>query len=631
MSKLSDFNDLAFEDSLAEDWSRDLETVEVRLEARPTRGTMIFAACLIAIVAGRVLYLNMIKGGFYAARAEANANRTEHILAPRGLVKDRNGMVLAENRSVFRAVLNVDEYAKHPELHEQTLSVVGEVLGLAPEAVDVMMAERTKAESSEPLVIGEDLSQEQIVKLKALDLLTLAVTDAYMRHYSEGETFGSLLGYVSLPSVRDLQQNSKISSQDLVGKAGLESRYDERLQGVPGLYVRVRDAKGNLIHAEEKRPPQIGSTLTLAVDGEFQKYLAGRMRQGLSSLGRTTGGAIALDPQNGEVLALISFPSYDNNILSSPGRNEEKRALLNSPLQPLFDRMVSGNYSPGSVVKPLDSVALLNEKIVDPMRSIFSPGYLDVPNPYDPSKPTRYLDWRYQGYVNIYSAIAQSSDVYFYETVGGFGDIKGLGITRLKEWWQKFGFGTPTGIDLPSEGKGFLPDPEWKERRQGRPWLLGDTFNVSIGQGDLQVTPIQLTNAIASLANGGILYQPVVNKDADRKILADLTRYAPEIKEVQKGMRLTVTSALGTAHALNDLPFEVHAKTGSAQIQNNTKENAFFAGYIPSPEGEGENGSANTGARIVILILIEDAREGSLNAVPIGKDALRWYWEHRLQ
>lgn len=632
--------DLAFEDAISEDWSKDLELVEVPLEQRGGRNVILVIALIACVIFGRLIFLSAVKGGAYRARAEANVNHVDHILAPRGLILDRNGVTLAENRSVFRASLNVREFLKRPEFQEETLQAIRDNFGISREEVQNRIAEESQSESSEPLVLGEDLSQSQVIALKALALPTLTVEDAYRRHYPDPVSFSSLLGYVSLPNAKDLEARPSLSSQDLVGKWGVEAKYDDSLQGTPGAYVKAEDAHGRVLSEEQKSAPKIGAPLKLTIDGDFQKYFAARMQQGLDFLGRTTGAGIAINPQNGEVLALMSFPSYDNEVLSSPGHNDEKRAILNSPLQPLFDRAIGGSYSPGSTIKPLDSVALLKERIIDPNKTIFSPGYLDVKNPYDPANPTRYLDWRFQGNVNLYSAIAQSSDVYYYETVGGYKDVdEGLGITRLKQWWQKFGLGSLTGVDLQGEAKGLLPDPDWKKKHGQGDWRLGDTFNVAIGQGDFQITPIQLANYIASLANGGRLYQPLVNMDNPHPaMIADLTGLAPEIKEVQKGMRLAVTSSMGTAYTLHDLPFPVAAKTGSAQIQNNTKENAFFVGYIPalSKASDGKivqagSDSANSGSEIAILILIEHAKEGSLNAVPIAKDIFNWYYDNRLK
>ncbi|MFH1246354.1 MAG: penicillin-binding transpeptidase domain-containing protein, partial [Candidatus Liptonbacteria bacterium] len=304
----------------------------------------------------------------------------------------------------------------------------------------------------------------------------------------------------------------------------------------------------------------------------------------------------------------------------TPGQGNARSALLNDPNRPLFDRMVSGEYNPGSTIKPLVGVAALTENIVTPDFSVFSPGYLDVQNPYNPSNPSRFLDWRYQGYINLYSALAQSSNVYFYTVGGGANGVKGLGLDRLHSWWEKFGLGKLTGIDLPREGDGFLPTAEWKQRASGRPWLLGDTYNVSIGQGDLSVTPLQLLSYIGAIANGGKILMPHVGSTVEGKVNEDLTSLLPQITEVQKGMRATVTNRLGTAYTLNNLSFQVSAKTGSAQVKNNTEENAFFVGYAPSDNPQ-----------IAILVLVENSKAGSLNAVPIAKDVLNWYYEHRLK
>jgi penicillin-binding protein 2 len=221
--------------------------------------------------------------------------------------------------------------------------------------------------------------------------------------------------------------------------------------------------------------------------------------------------------------------------------------------------------------------------------------------------------------VNLYSAIAQSSNVYFYTVGGGFGDLKGLGIARLKAWWARFGLGKETGIDLPEEGKGFLPDPDWKEKTAGRPWRLGDTYNVSIGQGDLTVTPVQLIRYISAIANGGTLVTPHLYADAPLHP-ESLEAYKDEIAVLQEAMRTTVTAPRGTAYLLHDLSLPIAGKTGSAQVENNKAENAFFVGYAPADH-----------PTLALLILVEHAKEGSLNAVPIARDVFAWYDEHRIQ
>ena len=329
-------------------------------------------------------------------------------------------------------------------------------------------------------------------------------------------------------------------------------------------------------------------------------------------MGRNVGVGIALNPQNGEVLALISLPGFNSNKITSE--------FLTNPLKPFFNRAISGVYAPGSTIKPLVATAALKEKIIDPLKEILSVGFIEIPNPYYPDQPSRFLDWKPHGWVNLYSAIARSSNVYFYEIGGGFENQKGLGIEKLKEYWQKFGLGKKTGIDLLGEESGFLPDPTEKEKRTKTPWRLGDTYNVSIGQGDLLMTPVQLINYIALIANNGKNYRPFINKEKGEQVLIDLSSLLPEIKEVQKGMVDAVEKSYGTAYSLSGLPFSIAAKTGTAQIQANHTINAIFVGYAPV-----EN------PQIAVLILIENAKEGSINTLPIAKDVLLWYYNNRIE
>jgi penicillin-binding protein 2 len=320
----------------------------------------------------------------------------------------------------------------------------------------------------------------------------------------------------------------------------------------------------------------------------------------------------------------------------TPGRTADRIALIKNPQKPLFNRAISGAYSPGSTIKPFVAMAAMREGLVGPDDTVYSKGYIELPNPFVPDKPSRFLDWKAHGVVDMRSAIARSSNVYFYAIGGGFENIKGLGITKLRQYWDLFGFGKTTGIDAPQEDVGFLPGPEEKEARTHQPWRIGDTYNVSIGQGDLLVSPVQLLNAISSIAANGIMYSPslvsriepmsrpgsatstsplIVHHDQ----LLDYSDWKAELEQAQLGMRDAVRKDYGTANLLSSLRFPTAGKTGSAQIQNNTKTNAFFVGYGPF-----ENPS------ISILVLIENAKSGSLNAVPIARDVLEWYYTHRL-
>ncbi len=614
--------ELNLEETLSDDWSKDKDTelVEVSLGGWP----MIFAGLIVSLIAaalvGRIVFVGLAQSTRYELRAEDNQNLASILPAPRGIIYDRNGKIIADNRPVFSAYLKTDEFLRQTDSQKQVLDSISEILSVSPEEIWNSLESSDLERNGGLLLLNPNLSQGEVVKLKSLNLPVVEIEDSFDRNYPDGEIFSSVLGYTGMVTISDLNDNSDLTIQDEIGKGGAELYYDDQLRGVNGKTIQKRDARGRLFGDKEETKPEIGKSLYITIDADLQKYFYRQMKEKLLSLGRTKGVGLAMNPQNGEILAMLNFPVYDNNILSSGGSNSEKQAILTSRDKPLFNRATAGFYSPGSTIKPLVGVAALKEAVITPSKEIFSPGYIDIPNPYRPDEPTRYLDWRYQGYVNLASAIAQSSNVYFYEIGGGGPDSAGLGITRLRQWWQKFNLGNLTGIDLPGEAKGFLPSPDWKEKKYKQPWLLGDTYNVSIGQGDLLLTPLQLLNYISTIANGGKVYKPVINKNAEHKIISDLSHLSQQFQEVRKGMRLVATSKLSMANTLGELPFAVEGKTGTAQVRSNQQQNAFFVGYATS-----EN------PQIAVLVLVENSREGSLNAVPIAKDVFNWYYQNRIK
>jgi penicillin-binding protein 2 len=390
-------------------------------------------------------------------------------------------------------------------------------------------------------------------------------------------------------------------------------QYDDLLRGKNGAVAIFRNSTGNVEEIIRTEEPVQGATLKTTVDAELQEFFYSRMLQALLSLGRTSGAGIALNPQNGDILALISFPSFDGDNVSE---------FLNKGGRPLFNRAVSGVYSPGSTIKPIHAAAALQESVVSPGDQIYSAGYIEIPNPYNPTAVSRFVDWKAHGWVDVYSALARSSNVYFYVIGGGFKDQLGLGIARLYKYWQKFDLDEPTGIDVPGEAVGFLPTPEEKEERTGEIWRVGDTYNVSIGQGDLGITPLRLITAVSAIANGGPAYTPHIREIPEKQVLLDIKDMAPALAEVRRGMADAVKKDYGTANLLKTVPMLVGAKTGSAQVAGKTKTNALITAYASRDE--------NTPPEIAILILVEDAREGSLNTVPVARDILQWYYDNRV-
>ncbi len=628
-------DEVAFEDSLNDDWSHDLSAAEVPLGNRPLLYLGIAVAAAILAVAGRIVFLNWANGAYYRARAADNVAAYAEIPGPRGDIYDAQGDVLAESKASFAAVLDVRAYLHaSSSLQAATAGIADSVLGIAPADLASRIAAASAANFATPVILADNLAPAALVNLQAADLSTIKVENDFVREYPEGPIFSSVVGYTGRVTASDLKADPQLTADDSIGKAGIEAFYDGTLRGKPGVTVRYGDAFGKVLAESERSTPQVGGDIHLTIDGGLQAELYGALKSGLASLGRTVGMGLAMDPATGKVLALVDLPSYDNNLFSHPGTstNAAITALLASPDKPLFNRIVNGVYNPGSTIKPLDAVGALADGVIAPERTIFSPGYLLVPNPYNSSTPTRYADWRYQGSVDLAAALAQSSDVYFYIVGGGsppgstpllndpsdYG-IQGLGIDRLHEWWQTFGLGKPTGVDLPGEASGFLPTPAWKQSAEGTPWLLGDTYNVAIGQGNLLLTPLQLLDYISAIANGGTIWHPFLNAASTPQAAEDLAQYLPEIQQVQQGMREGVASPQGTSYLLHDLPLPVCAKTGSAQVKLNTEENALFVGYAPCDHPQ-----------IALLILVENAKQGSLNAVPIAKNVLDWYYWNRI-
>ena len=573
--------DIPFEDSLNDDWSRDLNMVEVPVGGKPFVVLAVIGFAIVLTVFGRVAWLNITGNAYFTARAADNAEAAQATPAPRGIIYDAEGDPLTVNKAVFDAVLEPHAFLTDPAMQSSTLAAAKNILGLSSSTVWSLVQGSAAQDFATPVVLKQNLSSAELVNLQALTIPTIKIQSDFERVYPGGPVFASVVGYVGRVTQQDLKNNPNLTATDFVGKAGIEEEYDTVLQGTPGVDIKYTDAFGKVLGEKQQSAPTIGQAVHLTINGGLQTEMYSAIANELAILKRQVGLGLAIDPQNGKVLALVNVPGYDDNAFSNPASSSaEIQNYLTSPLKPLFNRVVSGQYQPGSTIKPLDAVAVLKAGVITPSQQLYSPGYLMVPNPYDPSHPTRYADWEPHGYVNLANALAQSSDVYFYITIGGspamttpplnnsidYG-INGLGPDMLYQWWQKFGLGKKTGVDLPGEASGFLPSPQWKLQREGQRWVLGDTYNIAIGQGSLTVTPLQLLSYIDAIANGGTLWRPFLNASSTPYVNADLTSLAPQIQEVQQGMLAGVQSPKGTSHTLSDLPVQACAKTGSAQVK----------------------------------------------------------------
>ena len=400
------------------------------------------------------------------------------------------------------------------------------------------------------------------------------------RVYINNGGFAHILGYVSYPA----KDKMGIYWQEyFIGKDGVEKVYDEILHGKNGVRITERNVKGEVQYQNIISPPQDGGDLTLTIDMRVQQELYKNIADMAKNVSFSGGAGVIMDIQNGEILALTSYPEYSGEILSKGENKEIINSYLNDKRKVFLNRVLSGLYSPGSIVKPFIGYGALAEGVIDPFKNILSNGSISIPNPYFPDQKTVFKDHGVFGYVDMAKAIAVSSDVYFYQIGGGYQGQKGLGIAKIDEYIRLFSISQKTGIDLLGEKEGNIPTPEWKAKTfKGDIWRVGDTYNTSIGQYGFQVTPIQMVRAVASIANNGVLVTPHVVLDDEElnnkieKIDVDIEK----MKIIHKGMRQAVTE--GTAMSLNLKNIEVAAKSGTAQVGlGNTNTNSWIIGFFP--------------------------------------------------
>lgn len=405
--------------------------------------------------------------------------------------------------------------------------------------------------------------------------------DFPVRAYSDRNGLGQIVGYVSYP-----QKDSSgfYFRTEYLGRSGVEEAYNHILAGENGEQLVETTALGEVISASTVRWGTPGTELKLSVDAALSEAMHDIIATTTTRQGFRSGAGAIMDVATGEIIALSSYPSYDPEVLSDGDDVALIEAYNTDERFPFLNKVIGGVYTPGSVVKPFVAYGALVEEIIDPMKIIVSDGLITVPNPYDPENPTIFRDWRVHGPTPMREAIAFSSNVYFYTIGGGFGDQKGLGISKIYEYMKLFALGDHTGIPLLGEVEGTVPNPEWKEEIFDDDWRLGDTYNTAIGQFGFQVTPLQMLRAYAALANGGYLVTPQIVEGMEGQRV-DLDLDEEKLRVIQEGMRGTVIQDGGTARALERSDVAVAAKSGTAELgalKDNV--NSWVAGYFPYEE-----------------------------------------------
>ncbi len=397
-----------------------------------------------------------------------------------------------------------------------------------------------------------------------------------IRSYTSKPGFANVLGYVSYPTK---DSSGKYWQMQTVGKDGIEQVFNSTLAGKNGTKLIETNVAGEVLSENTIDPPQQGTNLTLTLDARVQETLAQGIRDLAKQSGYIGGAGAVMDIKTGELIAFTTFPEYSQHVLSDGSDRKTISEYLNSSSRPFLNRMTEGLYTPGSIVKPFLALAALQEGVITPTKVLHTTGSLRIPNPYNPNNVTIFKDNKDHGDVDTKKAIAVSSNVYFYEIGGGFGDQKGLGINNIEKYIKLFGIGQKSGINAATELTGTIPSIAWKSKVfPGDPWRIGDTYNTSIGQYGFQVTPIQMLRAVAGIASRGTLVTPTIVKDGVQSP-EQLPFTHDQYNAVFEGMRMVVTE--GTAQSLSNPNLRVAAKTGTAQIKQNTRVNSWAIGFFP--------------------------------------------------
>lgn len=589
-----------------------------------------------SVIFFRLAYLQIFKGKEYRLLSENNRIRSQVILAPRGFIVDRYGAILAQNTASFNLVAVPLDLPK--EGLEEEIQKLATLLGIEGGEIQGRLKNMDKR-SIQPVLVKQDISQQQSIlfETKASEFIGFSVQKVPIREYPEAVSFSHLLGYTGVISPDDLKSldSQRYDANDFVGKSGLEAQYEKYLHGENGENLVEVDASGKLVNVLGEKKTNPGDTLVLNIDQGLQKKLYDLMSKDNPN---RKAAAIALNPKNGEVLALVSLPGFDSNLFAHGIKKADYQKLVEDKNLPMFNRAVAGVYPPGSTVKPMVAVAALQEGTIMENTVITDRGVLVIPNQYNPSVAYNFYGWKRDGLgaMNVKSAIAESSDIFFYVVAGGHPSlqVQGLGAEKLAEYYHKFNLGAVTGIDLQGEKPGLVPDPDWKAKYfAGDPvlskWYLGDTYHIGIGQGDLLVTPLQVALWTATIANNGVGYRPrILNKVLDEngrvvfqsqpQVLVSRIADEKNLKIVQAGMRQTIVA--GSGRQLASLPITSAGKTGTSQFDgaDPKKTHAWFTVYAPYEDPQ-----------IVITVLVEAGGEGHAVAAPVAKEVLQWWAENR--
>ena len=580
--------------------------------------------CTLAMsaVALRLAELQVVRHADFTTKSEENRVRIEPAPPTRGLIYDRNGVLLAENVAVFR----LDLVPERIDDMDQTLARLSELVTISEEDIEQFHRRRKRSRSWQSIPLRDDLNEEELARLAVNSSLIpgMEIVDSQTRVYPQGASLGHAVGYVGRISDADLGRinESDYQGTHYIGKVGIERSYEKILHGRPGYRQLETNAQGRRLEELSFHRPTPGEDLYLTIDVKLQKAA-------LEALDGQAGSVVAIAPRTGDILALASLPNYDPNLFVNGIDRASYAELRNNKLRPLFNRAVQGQYPPGSTLKPVLALAGLDYSVVTPSRSYYCPGYKRLPN-----TERRYRDWKRSGHLHtdMHKAIVESCDVYFYELA------LELGIDRMHEFLGQFSLGQRTGVDMVGEMKGLLPSRQWKRAHYQQPWFPGETLINGIGQGFMMATPLQLAQFTAIVANRGQRITPRLVQGRRNAVTEELQLLPPQVNtpvtvhhpfywdEIVSAMVDVVHGPRGTAKRIAEgLSYTVAGKTGTAQvfgldqdsdydaeaIAKELRDHALFIAFAPAHQPE-----------IALAVIVENGGSGGKVAAPIARKVL---------
>ncbi len=626
-----------------------------------------FVVASFALLAFQSWQLQIVQGEQYLQRADRNRFRLVSTDAPRGIIYDREGRPLARNMPSFTVSIvpadlpeekeaYVFEYLSRaleipvsshdvgsggtPSIDHRYLSDPEEYQ-LEPQMKELVEFGRETPFTPVPIKSNVPRDVALIIEEERLQLPGVIVQIEPLREYISGTLVSHVIGYVGHIPEQEAEgyltrRDADYDANDIVGLTGVELTFEDELRGGKGQRHIEVDVTGREVRTiGSPIEPGAGHNLILTIDLELQAAVEEALQKGIAKAKSESGVAIVMNPKTGEILAMVSLPSYDNNLFIGGIAEEDYARLSEDPRHPLVNHAISGLYPPGSTFKIVTAAAGLEEGTVNSRSVLFCPGTIWIPHrfaPDDPELAQPFNCWYEDGHrsLSMVQAIAQSCDIYFGVLAGGYGEFEGLGQAALHNYALLFGLGEATGIDLPGESAGLVPDETWKRLTYGETWVTGDTYNAAIGQGFILATPLHILNATAAFANGGRLYRPQLVREV-RAVAGDLVKaFKPElIRElpvssetlatVREGMRGAVT--YGTSWGANLGGVAVAGKTGTAEYpgrrdwEGNLPTHAWFTAFAPFDDPE-----------IALVTFVEGGGEGGTVAIPIAAEILSYYF-----